>query len=508
MKKIVLALLSVLFVNIVNAQIKPSNGAVLNYRLGGFTTEKHLNAKKYVIEVIVDSAEDEHDFERHPKQIYSTTTGKTAMQLPSFGTKYTWRYTCYDKADKMLFKSPMYHFRTAAINIPDTGLGSVRIRVINNLFDNDTSLYFFSDNIKSLINIKGEVLWQFPESSEFSGGNISIRDMKITPQGTITFITGVKIYEIDYDGKVLWEGPNTGEVGLDTIEYYHHEFTRLPNGHYMVLGQYNELRKLNNIADTALFPNANHYINKGDGIYYRLAPFGSIIEYDTNGKVVWSCKTGNYFKEEDIFISGSKVRMPGNTHMNAFFFDTKNNVIYISFRDINKILKIKYPSGELLASYGAALPSEDKNVTGDGLFFGQHSCRINKAGNLYLFNNNKSVHNAPRGSATEYIAQVLVLKEPKLPNDKLQVMWKFDCDIDDNAKSSTGGGGSVYELDGGGYLVCMGTTNRVFITTNTKKILWNAVFELKDWQGNWQPFGGYRVSPVYRDQLINKLVLQ
>lgn len=38
-------------------------------------------------------------------------------------------------------------------------------------------------------------------------------------------------------------------------------------------------------------------------------------------------------------------------HENSFFFDDKAKVIYLSLRNINSILKIKYPEGTILQIY-------------------------------------------------------------------------------------------------------------------------------------------------------------
>ena len=44
--------------------------------------------------------------------------------------------------------------------------------------------------------------------------------------------------------------------------------------------------------------------------------------------------------------------MQQDVHENAFFFDEKNKVIYISFKYISTIIKLKYPEGIVLNTYG------------------------------------------------------------------------------------------------------------------------------------------------------------
>ena len=86
----------------------------------------------------------------------------------------------------------------------------------------------FFDNTRTLYNMSGEPLWYLPIIKGVSDSNIgAIRDIKLTDEGTITFLTPKNIHEIDYFGNVLWSGPNDGGVSGDTVEQYHHEITRL-----------------------------------------------------------------------------------------------------------------------------------------------------------------------------------------------------------------------------------------------------------------------------------------
>src|ERR1019366_6218887 len=64
-----------------------------------------------------------------------------------------------------------------------------------------------------------------------------VRDMRLTPYGTITFLTPGRIYEVNYSGAILWKGPGNGVSDPYGHGRYHHEFTRLANGHYIVEGE-------------------------------------------------------------------------------------------------------------------------------------------------------------------------------------------------------------------------------------------------------------------------------
>jgi len=108
------------------------------------------------------------------------------------------------------------------------------------------SEYIYLDGSRTLYDLNGNPVWFLPAKD-----GMEIRDMKITPQGTITYLNGSDIYDVNYDGNILWKGPNTSVVNGDSIEHYHHEFTRLSNGHYMVLGYKKLGASANKTSDSA-----------------------------------------------------------------------------------------------------------------------------------------------------------------------------------------------------------------------------------------------------------------
>ena len=136
---------------------------------------------------------------------------------------------------------------------------------------------------------------------------------------------------------------------------------------------------------------------------------GTIIEYDSSKNIVWSWKSSGYFTDADLFTKKSpKGELVASTHQNSFFFDEKERCIYTSFRDINRVVKIEYPSGRILAQYGENY-LHNPAITADGLFYGQHCCRTSAAGDLYLFNNNFKGRGAPLDASASAIT---VIKQP------------------------------------------------------------------------------------------------
>lgn len=473
------------------AQVYPADGDTINYRLVGFEVPEKKGVTDYKLEVwqvfITDAGSkiEEAFFKNESK------TSIILTMLPAFCKNYQWRVK-YLKKGIAVDSTQWYDFSVTCSRYTDTAKN--RLRVINNKLDNQ-DFYIFIDATRTLNDKYGNPIWYLPDIPGILDDATGVRDLEMTPYNTITFITRTHACEIDYDGNLLWMAPTKGSVSGESTENYHHEFTRLKNGNYMVASSKIMLRE---VPPNVPLPTGNRNAVMQDGKLFRKIPFGTIIEYDSAGKVVWSWISGEHLTDEDMFTPIRKA-IPYSTHMNAFYFDERNKVIYTSHRDINRIMKIAYPSGHVLANYGQAYPPTQK-VYGDGLFYGQHTCRLSKTGELYLFNNNNNVQD----SSAQKISSVVFLKEPIANNDSLIKTWEFHCDIDSLFNPFTSGGGGVLELTTGDILVCTGSGHN-FIVSKSKKILWDAALELRTPEGKWEVSkSGYRNSAIEsKEQLYN-----
>jgi hypothetical protein len=306
---------------------------------------------------------------------------------------------------------------------------------------------------------------------------------------------------MNYDGDTLWKAPSKGVVSGDTVEHYHHEFTRLNNGHYMVLGVesmfWDHMYGPKGDNEASDEPGQQRGVNKKNALNTKI-DFGTLLEYDENGKLVWSWKSSNYFMASDLVNYNPEHRTKViDVHENAFFFDEENQFVYLSFKNISRILKIKYPEGTVVNAYGetykAGVPP-----SGNGLFCDQHACKYSKKGYLYLYNNNAC------NDSTE-LPTVLLMKESAEGNE-LKKVWEFKCTSEgvvlqpnirdmkarqklleqNNMKPKLGrgtllrstSGGNVLELPDHSIFVCMNTQyGKIFIVTPDKKVIWSGIPE-------------------------------
>ena len=475
----------------------------MNYRLIGFSFSTGQQAGRYRIEIAVGHHISDDSFKKNIviRTPFSKDT-KIINEVPFFGKQYTWKVISEGAQPA---SSDFHHFSTSSVREVDTSI--VRMRVLQKA-KKFKDAYVFLDGTRTLYDMNGLPVWYLPDIEGVSIEKSQLRDLKVTQQGTITFLFEEHgAYEVNYNGQVLWKAPNDGRVNGQDNEYYHHEFTRLDNGHYMALGS--EFMLWNQSTPPAadsnfLLRHTNKKQRDSAGLQYTCAPYGTLIEYNDKGDVVWSWKSSEYFKRSDIYYHKSKGRPDATVHANSFYFDEKEGVIYVGFRNISRIVKVKYPEGTVLASYGEIYTAGAPEA-GNGLFCRQHSVRKSDDGYLYLFNNNVCVQ-------TALLPQILKLKEPASGHD-LKKIWEYNCVADDIGPDQQGmlrfpNGGNVTELPDHSLFVNMSTAySKVFLLDEDKEVLWSAIPEKWNEHGKrWLMVYDYRASIITSRKDLEKLI--
>lgn len=507
-----------------SAQVFPVEGDSLNYRIVGFraaSLEKAVNCR---IEVAMGWYNREDSFKKHIVATTKGAAGKIMVTLPQFGQYYTWRMV---NAAEKLAGPRLYHFRTKSAVLVDSS--RYRLRVIDSAIK-FKDCFVFSDATHTLYDMKGKPVWYLPAFRE----NQVVRDLRLTPQGTITLLINEEAYEVNYAGEVIWRGPQKGRVSGDSSEHFHHELVKLPNGHHMVLGDehiyWKDKPKF--LADSTRVKDPVKRARQDSLAEHAKTQFGTIIEYDEKDSIVWSWKSSDYFMSSDLRYFTPPIRMHAiDVHENSFYFDRKNSVVYLSFKNISRILKIRYPSGEVLASYGEVF-RQGVTEAGNGLYCDQHACKSTEDGFIYLFNNNSC-------NERSELPEVLLLKEPVDPANGLKKVWEYECSLsgldttfemqmknrrakmfereqkmraeknmallpEGVTNTHATSGGNVIEMPDHSFFVCMSSQfGKIFIVSREKKILWSAVNErFKEPDAKWMLLPQqYRASIITRKEL-------
>ncbi len=449
------------------AEVLPKEGSILNYRIIGFSLSPAEKTKEYRLEIADGNYSLESAFKDNIIKTINCNEEKVIAEVPAFGKQYTWRTICVK--NNSIKMGPLHHFSTGSVPWVDTAVSRVRVLKKGPKYMDS---YVFSDATTALYDMNGNAVWYLPYQESY------VRDLKLSPQGTITLLLNNHPIEINYSGDTLWRPIEDDDTKQGSKKNeFHHSFCRLTNGNYMTLG-----------TETMVWPAPAD----SAGTAERKIDFGTVVELDSTGREIWSWNSSKYYKTTDFF---SHSQASVNVHENAFYFDEKLGVIYLSFKNTNTILKIKYPEGIVLDAFGAtdyaSMQDPDKN-----LFCSQHSCSSPTPGYFYIFNNN-ICH--PESSS-----KVMLMKESG--KNRAVNVWDYECTRDNDAgktqkKGMYDKGGNVIELPDSCLFVSV-PFGKVFIVGRSKEVLWSADFEKrKPSQPNWEEVVLYRSSIITRKDL-------
>ena len=475
--------------NIYGTQVLPKEGGRLNYRVIGFFFPE-MRGNKYTLEIAIGNFSTEALFTQNVIYSEAVDTNRVIATVPAFGKAYTWRVV-YTNREQKKTNGILHHFSTMTTAYMDTTINRLRVMKQAEKYED---AYVLLDGTNTMYDMKGSLVWFLPVADSPINKRMC-SDIKLTPQGTITFMCAAGAYEADYNGHILWQSieDKTGKI--------HHEFTRLANGHYMGIGTEQVYWKLPFAKDSTAHSAAD------SERFYLSVMFGRIVELDKNSKITWQWKSSGYAKKSDLTLQKGMSRTNFYTHMhdNSFYFDEKRSVIYLSLRNINRVVKINYHTGTSLCTYGTIYKPGIRELSND-LFCGQHSCKATMGGDLYLYNNNTCEMGLPT---------IVLLKAPAGADSKAEKIWEYQCRIDDTTGIATlppyifSSGGNVMELPDQSMFVSMSEPyTKLFIVSREKQELWSAVIEKYDSEKKkWTPnLMLYRASIISNRKDLERLI--
>lgn len=484
---IITLVFNAIFPSVLHAQVKPAEGSKLNYRIIGFRFPKKEICSGYVLEIAAGNFNNNEEFASHLCQTVSSDENKVIAEVPSFGSEYTWQVLYNGKKDCIASKSELYHFSTGAL--PSGGVDT-RLRVKAGVMNNEHS-YILLDGNKTMFDMDGNPVWYLP--GDYTSG---LRDVKVSLSGTITFIDGKDAFDIKYSGKTLWRTGGDAKSDSAVNMHCHHEFNKLSNGHYMCL--------------TAARGKADQTLKESRVKFFPTLDNSTLSEYDRNGSILWSWEVSKYIQQSDLCeLYTQHSNMNIDMHVNAFFFDEKDSVIFIGMAGISRIVKIQYPSGKVIGEYGNAyvpLLKQDSSrmsldvarelLADNKQFRWQHAVSRSDSGFLYIYNNNFI-----QGATTGKYPHILKMRES---GNALEKVWDFNCNlaVEGDPVQGSGGGNVVILPDNSLFISMCSPYGDIFIVNENRDILWSAVAETYQPDSQtWDRMGRYRASIVSRAQL-------
>jgi len=194
------------------------------------------------------------------------------------------------------------------------------------------------------------------------------------------------------------------------------------------------------------------------------------IEIDESGNVLWEWSTFDYLtlNEYDPYWVDQYVNQwnfGGSpefdwTHSNSVYFDEEDEIVYVSIRNLSRIVAIDYNTKEILWHIGDSNFMEEVFFDDNFNFSHQHSVQITNDKNIIFFDNGR--FNQPEQSRCVEIEvddsyqNATLIWEYVLPESML-TLSRGECD----------------RLSNGNTLITVGRTGNVLETNNQNEILWH-----------------------------------
>ncbi len=255
--------------------------------------------------------------------------------------------------------------------------------------------------------------------------------------GTVWGNNGYKTgYEVGLDGQIIFELPEP------SAGFYHHDIIKTSKQTYFgLLRTYQE------------HPSPPDCGNCPDSVIWG----GDIVlEFDEEGNMLWEWNTFDHISLEEYNPYDSD-HWNGTyfdwTHTNSVHYDDATNTVYISIRNISRILKIDYDTGNVIWQLGDPDLMLEQYFPEDINNSRQHNVKKLDNGNILFFDN--GTHNTPQISRCleiaidENVPSAEIVWEYILP-DSMFTQPNSECDRMPNGHTliSAGDTGNILELNG------------------------------------------------------------
>jgi len=454
----------------------PEKGQELNYIHVLFNWDQEPNAVLYNLQI--SSSE---SFDNILLDIHEETTAYIEKDIIEWESTYYWRVgPIYNNGNNGPWSEESY-FTTGE---PNTSGQDVDI-YNNDLIQDGVIVYGW---VTGAIDRFGNEIWN---TEYFLMNHINQYGQLYGQMGVVEGGELTQGGELNFYNQFLWMSPEGTEVDR-------HEIIQIPNGNYMGFIYVYQLGPIS-LGDWS--QNFQDLGYAADGVTNEFQWRGcKIIEWDQEtGEEVWSWDPFDHFSMDDHDLYGATWWIATNSwhydwmHSNALHFDEVNSVIYVSNRNLSRISKISYPSGDVIWNMG--LPTEyntgDENICTDLLFSFQHHIQLLDDGDLLFFDNgNLSQMLLGDPNPISRIRRIRVIDD-----SYCETIWEYA--LPQNLYGSAKG--SVQLLDNGNYFIySLGNglgefEPSVFEITPDRDIVWKATADYLN--THW--YRAYKVPSIH-----------
>lgn len=442
------------------AGISPANGSRLNTVQVMFEWEDIYGADYYDLSVYPETAE-------------RTTAQKTVVHVKSvnlsvlvkeglaFGGKYTWQFRAFKKG-KPVYSSSFYHFSILASARTDSNLF---LQEATGKLTKDNDLLLI-DHAAMAINRQGKPVWFLPLENDSLEKQV-IRDLNLSITGTITHLDAFGAYEKQLDGSLRWKGPDDGNISGSPKEDYHHQFTKLADGSFVVCGFMNRPEQLSLGKD---------------------APrFNTIIHYNADSSIRWSWSELKSMQDDPLFKQYAAHTAGG--HLNGFALTADNKRMFLSFKNLSDVFVLNINTGLFEASI-------KRNISaGKTEFYQQHGPFLSPSNELFIYNNN--IKEGQGKEEDEQVNPSVIVFNYDALKRKFSPGWKYEVHAGKYPEGMAGKEGYVTETKNGNVLVCTGGVNYAAEITRKGEKIWECYFYKRTITDTaWKPYSNYRCRSI------------
>ena len=443
--------------------LKPVDNITLNQTHVKFEWEQEPNAAFYVLDLSDDSNIDQNCI------VCDQYIGESLIyiekELIEWNTTYYWKVIAYTNDGQSNL------IGTSSFNTNNTIGSAETILYDENIQEGLTIFGSFLGYYTAVIDKNGNEIWNSGEQDlvfyntdqygRFFG-------TKYLGQHVDNSVPGLKF---SFEDGIQWQDPGD--------EFSHHDIFQLPNGNYIGLVASSKEGYIPLGEWTTLFQ-ALGYIADGETIEFDWVG-DKIIEWDAETKEeVWSWNTFDYFNMNDYDILGGRWNRAATegyfdwTHANAMWFDQDDSAIYLSSRNLNRITKIAYPSGDIIWNLGHELGSGDIDCGQDIGFSFQHSVTKLDNGNILTFDNgNLSQYFLNQDENTSRSIEIEINETENTCEASLA--WEYILESEYFGEEA----GNTQKLDNGNYLATtIGGGGRSFEVNQNGDKIWEAKYNL------------------------------
>jgi len=414
----------------------PLNNSTINYTQVFFKWPQIENAEYYTLAI-----------QNNISESFETVTISNSFIIAEFidwDNEYTWEICGIDAFDNIL---SCYDEKTFIINsLPAYYPNNIEVILTSDeYYPGITILDFDSIGFSVAINKQGNPVW-FIDKYLFGSFNPKILVTQLLKSGNFIGLGIGSGYEFDINGNIIFQTPS--QYGV------HHHFIKENNTYFLI------------DAVTELHPCPEGCPeNLPEDIYWKGDKF---VQLNHNGEMIWEWNVFNYINLSEYnpyYLQRFSNAYPEATamdwtHANSIFYDSNTENIFISIRNLSRIIKVDYSSMNIIWELGDINFMDEIYFNNEIEFSTQHSVKKIDNDHILLFDNHSFL--------VPQISRCIELEYNEI-SDSVEIIWEYT--MPDSL--FTGSRGECDRLDNGNTLIDVGRTGNILEINNNNELIWH-----------------------------------